>query len=114
MHSVIETSIFMRRADALLTRDERADLITMLATNPTGGDLVPGLGGIRKMRFAAGGQGKRGAFRVIWYVLTQNQPVLALLIYGKNEQVNPTPDQRKAMLAVVESMKRPARRYEGA
>ena len=37
-------------------------------------------------------------------------PVLALLLYGKNEQANPTPDQRKAMLAVVEGMKRSAAR----
>jgi hypothetical protein len=110
MHSVLETSIFTRRADALLNRDERAELITTLASNPTAGDLIPGLGGIRKMRFAAGGQGKRGGFRVIWYVMTDNQPVLALLIYGKNEQVNPTPDQRRAMLAMIEGMKRAAKR----
>ena len=110
MHSVLETSIFTRRADALLTRDERANLISALASNPTGGNLIPGLGGIRKLRFAAGGQGKRGGFRVIWFVATVDLPVLALLIYGKNEQANPTPDQRKAMLAVVEDMKRMAAR----
>ncbi len=62
MHSVLETSVFTRRADALLTREERAELISALAGNPQAGDLVPGLGGIRKMRFAAGGQGNRGAF----------------------------------------------------
>ena len=74
MHSVLETSIFTRRADALLTREERAELISALAGNPQAGDLVPGLGGIRKMRFAAGGQGKRGAFRVIWFVATEDMP----------------------------------------
>jgi hypothetical protein len=57
MHSVLETSIFTRRADALLTHEERAELISVLARNPHSGDLVPGLGGIRKMRFAASGQG---------------------------------------------------------
>lgn len=106
VHSVLETSIFTRRADALLSRDERADLIAQLARNPAAGDLTPGLGGIRKMRFGAGGQGKRGGFRVIWYVWADDQPVLALLIYGKNEQANPTPDQRRAMLAVVETIRR--------
>lgn len=110
MHSVLETSIFTRRADALLTREERAELIAALARNPQGGDLVPGLGGIRKMRFAAGGQGKRGAFRVIWFVATADMPVMALLLYGKNEQANPTPEQRRAMLAVVERMKAGTRR----
>jgi hypothetical protein len=92
-------------ADALLTHEERAELISVLARNPHSGDLVPGLGGIRKMRFAASGQGKRGAYRIIWFVATEDMPVLALLIYGKNEQANPTPEQRRAMLAVVQRMK---------
>jgi hypothetical protein len=105
MHSVLETAIFTRRADALLSRDERAKLIATLASNPLAGDLVPQLGGIRKLRFAAGGQGKRGAFRVIYYVAQADQPVLALLIYGKNEQANPTPDQRRAMVAMIEGIK---------
>ncbi len=105
MHSVIETPIFSRRADALLTREERAALIGRLAANPLAGDLVPGLGGIRKLRFAAGGQGKRGAFRVIYYVAQSDRPLIALLIYGKNEQANPTADQRRAMVAVIEAMK---------
>jgi hypothetical protein len=65
VHSVLETPIFTRRADALLTREERAALIGALAVNPLAGELVPGLGGIRKLRFAAGGKGKRSAFRVI-------------------------------------------------
>lgn len=60
MHSVIETPIFTKRADALLSRDERAELIRILATNPRQGDVIPGLGGVRKLRFAASGQGKRG------------------------------------------------------
>jgi hypothetical protein len=105
MHSVLETSAFTRRADALLTLDERAKLIGMLAATPLAGDLVPGLGGIRKLRFAAGGRGKSGAFRVIYYVAHADMPVLAILLYGKNEQANPTPDQRRAMLAMVEGVK---------
>ena len=62
------------------------------------------------MRMAAGGQGKRGGFRVIWYVATEDMPVLALLIYGKNEQANPTPDQRRAMVVLVEGIKASAKR----
>ncbi len=88
MHSVAETPIFTRRADALLTRDDRAILISTLAENPLAGDLVPGLGGIRKLRFAPAGRGKSGAFRVIHYYAGVNLPVLALLIYAKNEQDN--------------------------
>lgn len=80
----------------------------MLAENPRGGDLIPGLGGIRKMRFAGSGRGKRGGVRVIWYVASERVPILALLIYGKNEQPDLSPEQRKAVLALVERMKRSA------
>jgi hypothetical protein len=110
MHSVLETSIFTRRADALLSRDERASLIDALARDPRAGVLVPGLGGIRKMRFGVGAKGQRGGMRVIWYVASEDMPVLALLIYAKNEQANPTPKQRQGMLAVVEGMKQRAAR----
>lgn len=81
----------------------------MLANDPLAGDLVPGLGGIRKLRFAAGGRGKSGGFRVIYYVLTDDLPILAMLIYGKNEQSNPTPEQRRALLAAVDELKRAVR-----
>jgi hypothetical protein len=60
---------------------------------------------VRKLRFAPKGRGKSGAFRVIYYVLTEDLPILALLIYGKNEQVNPTPEQTRAMAAVVAKFK---------
>jgi hypothetical protein len=105
MQSVLETSIFTRRADALLTRDERARLITMLAEKPQAGDLVPGLGGIRKLRFAPAGRGKTGAYRVVYFFGGMEIPLVALLIYGKNEQANPAAAQRQAMLAVVERTK---------
>lgn len=57
IHSVVETSIFFRRADALLEREDRFALITTLAGDPTAGALIPGLGGIRKLRFAPTGRG---------------------------------------------------------
>jgi hypothetical protein len=109
MHTVVETTIFTRRADALLSPEARADLIATLATDPKAGVLIPGLGGIRKLRFAPDGLGKSGAFRVIYYLLDEETAVLALLVYGKNEQTNPTPEQRKVMLRLVEALKTASR-----
>jgi len=57
LHAVLETSIFSRRADTLLAREERAELIDRLARDPLAGDL----GGVRKLRFAPKGRGKAGA-----------------------------------------------------
>jgi hypothetical protein len=110
MHTVVETPIFTRRADALLSPEDRADLIATLASDPEAGAIIPGLGGIRKMRFAPTGQGKSGAFRVIYFLLDDATPVLALLLYGKNERANPTPEQQKAMVRLVEAVKTAARK----
>ncbi len=106
LHAVLETSIFSRRADALLSHQERADLIETLAGRPLAGDVMPGLGGVRKLRFAPKGRGKSGAFRVIYYVLTEDQPILALLLYGKNEQEDLSPAQRKVVADLAAEMKR--------
>ena len=63
--AVLETSVLSRRADALLSAVDRADLIDTLARDPTAGDVIPGLGGVRKLRFAPKGRGKSGGFRVV-------------------------------------------------
>jgi hypothetical protein len=112
VHTVLETPIFTRRADALLSTSDRAELIATLAIDPKAGVLIPGLGGIRKLRFAPEGQGKSGAFRVIYFLLDDDTPILALLLYPKNEQTNPTPEQRKVMLRLVDAMKSAARRTQ--
>jgi len=101
MHAVIETSVFSRRADALMGREDRMALINALAIDPLAGRLVPGLGGIRKLRFAPAGRGRSGAFRVIYYFAAINRPILALLIYAKNEQENITSKQRDALLSLI-------------
>jgi hypothetical protein len=106
LHAVLETPSFSRRADALLSREERADRIETLAHNPGAGDVLPGLGGVRKLRFAPKGQGKSGAFRVTYYVLTEDQPILALLIHGKNEQGHLGPAQRKVVTGLAAEMTR--------
>lgn len=65
--TVVETSIFTRRAEKLLSPEERQDLVTFLANAPETGDEIPGTGGVRKVRFAAQGKGKSGGVRVIYY-----------------------------------------------
>jgi mRNA-degrading endonuclease RelE of RelBE toxin-antitoxin system len=102
--TVVETAIFSRQADDLAPED-RAALITTLATTPFAGDLIPGLGGVRKLRWAPKGRGKSGGYRVIYYVANESRPVLALLLYAKNRQTDISADQRKAILALVARLK---------
>ena len=62
--TVAETQAFVRSAEKLWSEQERAELVDHLAHNPEAGDLIPGTGGVRKVRWGRSGSGKRGA-RVI-------------------------------------------------
>src|ERR1017187_5260021 len=86
--AVVETEEFLNRSKAILTETERSLLVAHLGTNPEAGQLVPGTGGVRKIRWATSGQGKRGGARVIYYYYNQSMPLFALDIYAKNEKPN--------------------------
>ena len=108
--TVKETTIFTRRAEKLLDQEDREELINFLARNPESGDEIEGTGGVRKLRFAAKGKGKSGGVRVIYYFYTDEIPLYALLLYGKNEQDDLTPDQRKAVKAIAAAAKTEAKK----
>ena len=74
--TVIETQSFLRTAKALVSDEERMDLIAYLAENPTAGDIMEGTGGVRKVRWARRGGGKSGGFRVIYYYYSEVIPLL--------------------------------------
>ena len=58
MQTVVETPTFTHHASKLFTDDEKVELINLLATDPLAGDVMPGTGGVRKLRFRATGSGK--------------------------------------------------------
>lgn len=105
MHTVVETPIFSRQIDKLFSEDEKRELIDYLAENPLAGDEIPGTGGVRKVRFAASGRGKRGGARVIYYYLDETMPIYALLAYAKNAKDDMTPDEKRAVSALVVVLK---------
>lgn len=84
--SVVELAGYRRRADELLTADERDAVIDLVAYEPTCGDLIPGTGGLRKVRIGRGGSGKRGGARVIYYFYSEDFPILLMALYAKNEK----------------------------
>ena len=106
--TVVETSIFRRKAEKLLTSEEYDDLLLYLSMFYAVGDEIPGTGGVRKLRYATGGRGKSGGVRVI-YFFDEANPVLALFLYGKNEQGNLTPAEKKLATSLAAAMKAEAK-----
>ena len=106
MQTVAETPTFTRQADKLFSEEERHTLIDRLAEDPLAGDEIPGTGGVRKLRFAALGRGKRGGARVIYFYGGDRMPVYALLAYTKSARTDLSPAEKRAVAGVVAAIKR--------
>jgi hypothetical protein len=103
--TVVETSAFAQKATKLLTAEEYADLVIYLARYHAAGDEIPGTGGVRKLRFRAFGRGKSGGVRVIYYFYDADSPLYAIFLYGKNEQTDLSPKQKKEARAFAAIIK---------
>ncbi len=84
--TVVETPEFLTATRKLMDEDKRAIVVHYLAYNPTVGDLIPGAGGVRKLRWRLEGRGKRGGARVIYFYHGAEMPLFALTAYAKNER----------------------------
>ncbi len=98
----IETPIFTKRVKELLDDDTYRLLQIRLMVTPEIGDLIEGTGGLRKVRVASNGHGRRGGARVIYYHFVARTQVALLLIYPKNEQSDLSTEQRKALKSIIE------------
>lgn len=96
----VETPIFTALVLELLSDDEYSEFQQFLIADPQVGDVIKGTGGLRKVRWAAGGKGKRGGVRVIYYVVDEAGQVRLLLIYKKGIQDDLTAAQRKQLKAI--------------
>ena len=96
----VETSVFTKRIQALLTDEEYQGLQHVLAENPKAGEVIPGGGGLRKIRWRTGGAGKRGGIRVIYYCESAHR-LYMIYAFSKSEQADLTKAQLKALSAYV-------------
>lgn len=93
----IETSVFTHQVQALMTDEDYASFQTDLAANPMAGDVIEGTNGLRKIRVAANGKGKRGGARVIYYYVSDAAQIRLLLIYAKNRKDDLTADEKRIL-----------------
>lgn len=98
-----ETSFFTRQVTELLPDKELNALQWALMANPESGDLIRGFGGLRKLRWAGSGRGKRGGLRVTYYWHVPGSVILLLLAYPKSEQENLSPDQLKLLKSIIQT-----------
>ncbi len=94
--TVVETPEFIRRTEKLMTEGDREELISYLAANPTAGDLIPGTGGVRKLRWGLEGRGKRGGARIIHFFHNADLPLFILTAFAKNERADLSQEDRNS------------------
>ena len=95
--TAVEAPSFLRDAGSLMTEEERGALVAYVATNPGVGVVMPGTGGVRKIRWAGSGRGKRGGVRVIYYYCGEALPVFLLNVFAKNEKVDLSQAEKNEM-----------------
>lgn len=102
-----ELSCFAQVRGRLLSDDQYLKLRESLIANPRAGDVVPGSGGLRKLRWSdpARSTGKRSGLRIIYYVVESDR-LLMIYAYGKDEQTDLTNDQKKAFKALTAEVKK--------
>lgn len=99
---ILETPVFTRRVLKLISEGDYRSLQLHLISKPDAGSVIPGSGGIRKLRWGAEGKGKRGGLRLIYYWVVKQDKILMLMLYAKNESTDLSPAQLRILRKIVE------------
>lgn len=101
----IEAPAFTCYVSEYLDPDEYRNLQKRLVDDPEAGDLMPGTGGFRKVRWAdpKRGKGRRGGLRIIYYYFASEQQIWLITLYGKNEAADLTPQEKKSLRAAIQA-----------
>lgn len=100
-----EFAPFTRRVVALLDDDDLARVQGLLLARPDAGKVISKSGGLRKLRVAAKGHGKRGGARIIYYWVAGRDRILMLDIYAKNEREDLSAGELKQLRTLIEDYK---------
>lgn len=99
---IVETPIFTKRVKEILSEEEYRLFQINLINDPEAGNIIQSSGGIRKIRWAGSGRGKRGGSRMLYYWYNAQGVILMLFIFKKNEKDDLTKAQLKDLKTIVE------------
>uniref|UniRef100_UPI00333F2FFB addiction module toxin RelE n=1 Tax=Castellaniella defragrans TaxID=75697 RepID=UPI00333F2FFB len=101
LQGIVELPSYIRLAERLFTEKERQDLIDHLAECPKSGAIMEGTGGVRKLRWGRGSQGKRGGARVIYYYHDDIMPLYLLALFAKSDKESLSKAERNDLADLV-------------
>ena len=102
---IVRTGLYLRQMKRLgASSTDMGRLEAEIAVNPHAGDVIPGLMGLRKIRFALGNKGKRGGGRAVYFLMVSDDAAVMIFAYAKAAQEDLTMEQRKAALALLKEM----------
>jgi mRNA-degrading endonuclease RelE of RelBE toxin-antitoxin system len=96
----VETPIFTAAVLELLSDEEYREFQNFLIKQPDAGDVIEQTGGLRKVRWSAGGKGKRGGVRVIYFYVDSFEQFRMLLIYKKGIKDDLTKAEKRQLKAI--------------
>ena len=105
MFTFIEHPNFTKQIESLFSDEEYRRLQMDLAANPESGDVISGLGGLRKVRWGAKGKGKRGGARIIYLLIPEPGLIYLFYTYTKGDIADMSSEQKKRLAKAVEQIK---------
>jgi|SRR5579875_2385942 len=102
--TVVETRPYLRDAEKLLSEAERQSVVDLIAADPGCGQLIVVGGGLRKVRIALAGRGKRGGARVIYFFHNARMPAYLMALFAKNERADLTAAETNALAKICKAI----------
>ena len=100
---IVRTTVFTKALKKLgASAADLNALETEIAANPQAGDVIPGMGGARKIRFSMAGKGKRGGGRAIYVAIVREDTAYLLTAYAKAKKEDLTPADKATLKALIE------------
>lgn len=102
---IVETVSYLKAVEDIWDEETQIDFKNYISLHPDKGDIIPGTGGIRKIRWQSSGHGKRGGARIIYYVYNDKNPIYLLFAYPKNTQENLSAKEKKILANLANILK---------